>query len=247
MVNYDFAGVSQNTESGKVTFNPAYPWIYLSRDEFAKFAEKFTEYWKSLGKSKFKCDINFGECKLDQTCSSIRKEGLIQSFDFKARIGDEKSPIDITIKVPGEKMLIEGSRINYWLGDQQCFLSVFRNTADDNNIFGSVFMQNYYTVFDAETTPPSVGIASRAAIITVAVEEADNTPIVLPDDDDFDYNPFPDVPIFPQEEEIDKKDPYAFRFAIYAVVFLSLVTCGIYLVHLKCQESNRQKTFVSTE
>jgi hypothetical protein len=88
MVNYDFAGVAQNTESGKVTFNPAYPWIYLSRDEFAKFAEKFTEYWKSLGKSKFKCDANFGECKLDQTCSSIRKEGLIQSFDFKARIGD---------------------------------------------------------------------------------------------------------------------------------------------------------------
>ena len=49
-------------------FNPAYPWIFLSPNEFERFMEAFREAWAP---QKFKCDSYWGECRLGKRCSNL--------------------------------------------------------------------------------------------------------------------------------------------------------------------------------
>ena len=51
-----------------VTFNPAFPWIYLSPSEFDLFQQAFRTKWSE---QKFKCDDYYGECRLGKRCSEI--------------------------------------------------------------------------------------------------------------------------------------------------------------------------------
>lgn len=68
----------------------------------------------------------------------------------------QRSPANETEKpshkftVPDEFMYIDGSKFRDKLGDQSCYLPIFRNRdyANDTWIFGNIFMNQYYFTFD---------------------------------------------------------------------------------------------------
>ena len=108
-------------------------------------------------------------------------------------------------------MLIEGKRLDYYLGNRDCFLAVRRNPNENaQTLFGSVVMQNYYYVFDAESTPLKVGMAERA-----------NSPDIS------DYSPIgPDDPVVPPEPEEDEKDKEESNLNRFLLIFGSIFVCG---------------------
>ena len=68
MTNATLAGVEMPVDRN-VSFNPAVPWIYLPKKEFAEFSENFNKAW---GQQKYKCDLTYGECRLNANCDTLR-------------------------------------------------------------------------------------------------------------------------------------------------------------------------------
>jgi hypothetical protein len=95
MTEVKAGGVALNDEDKFAEFNPAFPWIYLSKPQFTVFAEQFEAEW--LG--SFKCDISKGVCKIEQSCEAAKQK----DFSFTASVDGVK------ITVPTEEMLISGS------------------------------------------------------------------------------------------------------------------------------------------
>ena len=71
-------------------------------------------------------------------------------------------------------------------GNGVCFLAVFRNELDDNWVFGTKFLERYYTVWDATSQPLKLGLGLRSKSLIID-QDADNKPYTPGDDDNDDY------------------------------------------------------------
>lgn len=55
----------------------------------------------------------------------------------------------LTLMIDNEKMYVSGSRFNDTLGDNSCYLPIFRHNLDKQKvIIGNILMSKYYTIFD---------------------------------------------------------------------------------------------------
>ena len=111
--------------------DPAFPWIHIPRETFTEFVNLFKERAKDQG---LECDDYYGECRFRKPCSMVNNPWKPFDFSFETHINGK------LIKVPSEKMLIPGSKLEDRRNDLVCFLAVFRNTHDDNWVLGTNVM-----------------------------------------------------------------------------------------------------------
>lgn len=136
-------------------------------------------------------------------------------FEFSTHINGKE------ISLPSEMMLVPGSRLADRGKDNTCFLGVFRNTLNDEWVFGTNVMQRYYTVFDATQKPARLGFGIRSNAIDYD-EDADNDPVpdpVDPGDDGDDPAPLPSNP---------DKDDHMLFLSVAALFVICALMCICY-------------------